>query len=515
MPSLTERLAGIQRGLAATQAIQPTIIEFGGWMPDRADLGNPGTTVAKNVRPVVDGFAPLENFGTAKSDALTARAQGIYYAITAGGVAYIYAGDKTSLYELYNSTWTDRSKSGGYTTPDDGAWRFARYSQNFFCATNGNDPVQFIAVGGTTFADLITSSNKPKGYHVAALRNFLVLGNTTDGAVPNRVWWSALGDPQDFTPSASTQSDYNDIEEGGRVQAIVPGAEYALVFLESQIVRMTYVGSPIIFRFDPVDRQRGTPIPNSVIALGRRVWFISEEGFFESDGVSSTPIGHEQVDREFWNNFDLTYRGRVSAAIDPVRKLVFWSFPTTGNTTPDKIFMFNWVTRQWSFADVTIDIIGSVVNQGLTLDGLDAISTDLDALPFSLDSQAYQGGDKRLGAIKTDFKLYEFDGSNLAGTIETAEFQPFNANRSIIDEFQVLMKANGSSPTVTGAIASRSSGLESVSFGSAGTMGSTDGRITQLSDSDYFHRIRLSIAAGGTWEVAQGLRIKATNTGQF
>ncbi|MGB0800126.1 MAG: cell wall hydrolase, partial [Planktomarina sp.] len=40
-----------------------------------------------------------------------------------------------------------------------------------------------------------------------------------------------------------------------------------LVFQDSAIRRMTYEGSPLVFRLDAVDRKRGTQFPNSVCGV--------------------------------------------------------------------------------------------------------------------------------------------------------------------------------------------------------------------------------------------------------
>ena len=491
----------------------PITIEFGGWMPDRAAFGNPGMIEALNVIPIKDGFGPLANFGTAKSSALTARCQGMFYAIDVNGTVYLFAGDATKLYQLGlgTTTWSDVSKSGGYTTAADSRWEFARFGTSTIMATNFDDAVQSMTIGGTIMADMITSTRKPKARHIAATRDFTVLGNTfdtTDGNRPSRVWWSGIADNVDFTPAASTQSDFQDLTEGGWIQALAGNVEYFLIVQERRISRATYVGSPLVFDIQVIDYEHGTPLPGSVISLGRRTWFISEQGFMESDGLNVVPIGHEQVDKDFWDNFDVTYRSLVSAAIDPVNKVVFWSFATTGNTIPNKLFMFNYVERTWSNADVTIDIIGSVANQGLSLDELDTITTDLDALPFSLDSRAWTGGTSRLGAFKTDDKLYHFNGTNLAATLETGERQLFQGRVALVKSVRPLVDGG----TLTAAVAGRALQTATATFGSAASINALGE--CPLTNTARFHRFRVSVAAGGTWNKAQGVQVRAVPKGK-
>jgi hypothetical protein len=247
-------------------------------------------------------------------------------------------------------------------------------------ATNFTDPVQSITIGAAgLFADHITSTLKPKARDVAAIREFLVLGNTndtTDGDVPYRVWWSAYRDSLDFDPAAATQCDFEDRPAGGHVQRIIGGAEYGLVFQQERLVRMSYAGSPAIFQFDEIDRKRGTPVPNSVIGHGLFVYWLSDEGFYMTDGLQSTQIGHNQIDRTFQAAFDVASGVSMSAAIDPANKIVAWLFPANGSTSPNKIYFYNWEDRRWSEADVALELLANTTTEGFTLEGLDAVALD-------------------------------------------------------------------------------------------------------------------------------------------
>lgn len=240
------------------------VIPFAEWTPDLPDLENPGATVATNVIPDFKSYRPVPDIN-AYGTALDTICRGAVSVGNNAGTTYTYAGDTAKLYEVRAAT-TDRSKSGGYSTGDDELWRFAHWGGTVI-ATNFTNPVQSIAHGGSAFADLITSTLKPKARHVAVIGDFVVLGNTTDavdGAKPARVWWSGINDSADFQPSAATQSDNQGLDEtGGWVQAIVSGADYGVVFQERAIHRMSYAGSPLVFQFDKVESSRGLLAPDA------------------------------------------------------------------------------------------------------------------------------------------------------------------------------------------------------------------------------------------------------------
>jgi hypothetical protein len=486
------------------------LIPFGEWRPDMAEFGNPGSLTVKNVIPAKESYRPFPNL-SAITNALTARCQGAHGARDAANNVYTYAGDATKLYEGINNTFTDQSVGGGYTTAATDAWEFAEFGANII-ATNFTDPVQTMAIGGGgagAFANSFTSTLKPKAKHLAVIRDFLVLGNTsdgTDGHVPYRVWWGGINSTVDMDPDSTTQCDYQDMAEGGWVNKIAGGAEYGVIFQERQISRMAYIGTPLVFDFYPVDRKRGTQIPGSVAIHGRLMFYISEEGFFAFDGSQSHPIGVDKVDKTFWAEFDLNNKHFVSSAIDPVNKLVVWSFPGTGNTggAPNKLYIYNWVYGKWAFVEIDTEFVTSTSTQGYTLDGLDSVGTDIDdpvVFAESFDSDVWKGGKIRFGAFDASHKLGYFSGSNLAATIDTSEAQLLGGQRSMITATRPIV--DGGTPTVR--IRSRNRTTDAATFSSSVTINSI-GECPVRTNARYLGA-RMEMAAGQTWTHAQGIEV--------
>jgi hypothetical protein len=505
---LSQRLAGLP---LQQKKLQPRVLEFGPWMPDLPALANPGMVIANGVIPGPADYHPMPGLSP-QSNALVARCRGAFAAKTTAGVTYFYCGDETKLYSIRNQTVTDESGTD-YSTTTDSVWRFVKFG-NSILATNYDDPVQSIAIGGAgTFADHITSTEQPQARWMDVIRDFLVLGNinsTADGVVPNRVHWSAINDSADFDPAASTQCDFQDLPDGGHVQAIIGGASYGLVFQEMKIQRMTYVGSPLVFQFYPVDRSRGTNIPTSVIGHGGRVYFVNEEGFHVTDGSQTQNIGSNRVDTTFLRQFDPANAHRVSAAVDPANNLIVWSFPGTGSSAglANKLYFYNYEQDKFSEADIETELVVLAETQGFTLEDLDNISTDIDAgVLLTFDSANYKGGQLRFAAFDTMHRLAYFTGDNLAATIETGESQLVGGRRSKVRKLRALVD----NTNATLAIGSRTRQADAVTYTAEASMTST-GETSLLSDGRY-QRFRLSIPAGEEWTHAQGIELVYSPTG--
>ncbi|HZD13465.1 MAG TPA: hypothetical protein VE177_08115, partial [Candidatus Binatus sp.] len=307
------------------------------WTPDLPNFGSMGIE-ALNVIPWRQGYKSFPSM-VVFSTALTAACQGGYFARDSAANVYNFSGDATKLYRLVGTTQTDSSRlaGGAYATAIDDFWEFTQWGQTVI-ATNYADAPQVITLGGANFAAL--GGTPPKARHIAVIRDFVVLGNVNSGTpAPNEVFWSAINNSAGWTISAATQCDSQDLQgDGGWVQKIV-GGEYGLIFLERQVWRMTYVGSPVIFQFDLIERNRGAYAPQSVIGWGNMVFFLADDGFYLIVGGSGAiPIGDGKVDKFFLSDLQTAFSYRVNAAIDPVNKIVMWAYPGSGSAgTPNSV----------------------------------------------------------------------------------------------------------------------------------------------------------------------------------
>ena len=483
------------------------MIEFGPYLPDLAAFRNPGATVARNVLPRSGGgYEPFPALA-AVSTAMNAYCRGAAALTDSTGVVYTYAGTGTRLYELDGVAVVNvtRASGGDYINGTDDRWEFVKWG-NTCIAVNFADAVQSITLGGANFAALITSVLRPRAKHIAVQGDFVVLGNTndaTDGDVQNRVWWSAINNPADFQPAAATQCDNQDLQgAGGEIQRLASMGDFLGIWTRRGLWRMTYVGGAPIFTIIEVEQGRGTPAPGSVVTLGRIAFWLADDGFYAWDGVTVTPIGGGKVDRTFLAEVDETFYGMISAAIDPTRKVVVWAYPTSassGSGIPDKLIAYNWQEGRWSDVVANMQIVYPALSAGLTLENLDSINASLDDLPLSLDSSAWAGGAATLGGFTTLHEMGTFSGSNLAATVETGEMQLFPGERALVTEVMPLVDGG----TLTMALGVRDIVTAAASF-TASVAVDAAGRCAFLSNARY-HRARVSVAAAGTWNHAQGI----------
>ena len=483
------------------------MIKLGQFLPDQPPFQSAGATVATNVVPAANGYGNLPDV-LPFSGAANKFIRGMFAAKDDAASAAIYVGDENSLYKFdaTDSGLDDVSKTSdaSYSTADGDVWRFVQFGEDVI-ATNYSDPIQTIqAAAGGRFADL--GGSPPKAKFLAVVRDFVMCGYTddTDGEKPYRVRWSGIGDYDSWAVDADTQADFQDIADMGAVTGLV-GGEYATILMEKGIVRAQYVGSPLVFEFDKVQLNRGCKISGSVVSLGRNVFYLSDDGFYMFDGQSSKPIGAEKVNKYFLGRFQSNNSSRMSSVIDPLRQIVVWSYASvdSGDGTPDELIIYNYATDSWSTANIGLDAMASLFSAGYTLEGLDNISGSLDALPSSLDSSVYKGGEFFFAGSK-DKKIQTFTGENLDAIVETSEFELQAGRSSLINNIIPYVENDSAvSATITSQVASRNSQNAVVSFGTASTLNSDN--FCPVRSSGRYHRVRLNLS--GNWTNVQGIDV--------
>lgn len=489
---------------------------FAEWRPDLPALGN-GATVAKNVFPSGASYRQVLSFTNAIT-ALAARVQGATSARAADGITYNYAGTETKLYELSasSSTWTDRS-GATYSCGAVEFWQFAKFG-NYMVAANIDDPIQYTTIGaGSNFGNL--SASAPQCRHLAVVRDFLITGNTwdaTDGFKPNRLWWPAIDNITSWptpgsTAAASVQSDYQDLAEGGSITGIT-GGQSGVVVCERSVYTINYIGSPLVFDIQRVEKERGSLYAGSVIGDGRYTYFLGNDGFYRFDGVSCVPIGADKVDNWFLADLAPNTSPRICAALDPVNKIVMWAYASlnSGAGTPDKIICFHTPSGKWSIIEQSVEWLASIsYTLGYTLDGLDAVSSSLDALPYSLDSYVWQGGAAILGAFDTSHRFGYFNGSAMTATVTTGEVQPIAGSRSLVTEVRPLIQTAGGTPSITPITRNRL--IDNFTTGTASSVNAV-GVSPMMVDARYF---RYQATIPGGFEHAIGVEDNAVASGSI
>jgi hypothetical protein len=473
-------------------------VTFGEWTPDQPGITN-GLQRAENVYSKQFGYGAIPtavDYSAAADQALNS----VVAAKTTVGGTLVFAGGETKLFKLDPSDLSldNVSKAGNYTTAADQRWKFTQFG-NVLIAANGTAKLQGFNVNSSSlFADL--AADAPTARYITVVRDFVVSGNIQSNN-PNRVQWSALGDESSWTTSATTQADFQDIPDGGTVVGLT-GGEFGLVFMDRAIHRMSYVGSPLVFQFDNISRNLGCYEPNSIIQYGGTSFFLADDGFYACDGQNIIPIGNEKVNRYFFDDVDQGILYKMSAAVDPTKKLIIWAYASQSSATPDKLIIYNFQTQKWTSGTTHVDRIASTSTPSVNLEGMDVYG-NLDTILTSFDSRLWLGGRLQLAGVDGT-KIITFTGANATAYIETGDIEVPGATSGITIAKPIVDDGSASM-----AISSRRLLNEVVTFGSQ-VAADAENRVSIRSVGRY-HRLQLTPT--GSWTSVVGTDIDLTGLG--
>ena len=476
-------------------------VNLGEWTPDMpSSTGTESTGLAdaRNVFPNNVGYSPFPtpvDISPSATEDLTS-----VFAGKDGDDVVVFAGGDSKLFRSYNNAGSvvieNVSKSGGYNTSPE-AFSFEQFGKKVLACKDNNKIQQWtLGSANTTFSDI---SEAPTAKCMAIVRDFVVAGNIDSGDKPNLLKWSDLNNEENWTPSAQSQSDSQYIADGGSIQNIT-GGEIGIIFLENAIYRFSYVGSPLFFQLDKISTV-GCFEGKSCIADNGISYFLSNDGFYQTDGNTVTGIGVNKVDEWFLKNADISKLPSLSTTVHPVYKLIIWNFADNFGKRQNLIYHVE--TGRWSRTITEATCVGNLATLGTSLEELSLLYPNIDTkVPASLDSRIWVGG-KYIFAGAKNRKIVSFTGDCVDPRLETLDLM--GNNNSVMTMVRPLVdngKANIS-------IASRQALDDTINFGAVSPP--YENRNNVRAGGRYF-RVRVE-PVGDNWTTAVAFDMTVTDSG--
>lgn len=460
-----------------------------GFSPD-SDPNTPGIlTDCVNIIPFESGFKGAPSPVNTASNNLGAACNGAVVAVKLDGSRRIFAGTTTNLYELASGVWASRTRATPYTGGTDTRWSYCQFGDTTV-ASNLSDAMQSLAVGA--FADIATA---PKAkIVVSATNNFVIAFNTSDatyGVSPDRWWCCAQADQTNWTPNISTLATTGRlVAVEGQIQTALTLGDYVVAYKNRAIFLGTFVGSPVVWQWVLIPGgEAGCIGQEAVCDIGGAHFFVGNDNFWLFDGTRPIPIGNGVVRQWFLNNSSPQYRYRTKCVYDRQNNLVriyFCSSASTGNT--DYCLIYHVLQKQWGRADVSIEAPLNYIAPGVTINGLDAFATTIDALPnIPVDSQFWLSGGQSPAYFDATHQLVALNGASVSSSMTTCDV----GDDDTVTTVNRVRVRYTSRPTTASA-----TGFFKFNEGDALTTGSTnsinDGKF-DIRQSARFHRVRIDM----------------------
>ena len=483
---------------------------FGQWLPDQPDLNNPGLIVAQNVFPVGPGYDPI-NEPVANGVSVAGGAIGAVRVVRPDSSQMLVLGTRTDIFTVVGDIVTP-SELG--LSIANGFWSFVPFGRGIWAFAPGVVP-HYLPNIATDTVFIPHPGVAPTAATAARVADFVVAGNLVDIDTtqdPYRIRWSRFNDPAgDWGDDAALQSGAVSMPvEFGPVVAI-SGGEYGVVMQRYGLSRLEYTGGATVFAKREIAAGRGCAAPQSVVQVAGVTYFLSDDGFFRTDGASIQSISSQRVFQWFQNEVKAEAVEKVQGAIDWRTRCIIWSF--SGRDAPagyNRQIIYSWEADRWSSARISLDWVFDTIKDGMTLEQVSAVYPNIDQMPYSLDSPIFMARGRSLTIIKGGF-VCAMSGDNMEATFETGEFQPDPGYRCCVNGVAVLAENSDANSRV--ALGGRDTFKGTPPRWTAEHQEGPDGMAHPIIDGRYV-RARVVIPRGAEWERATGIQAEFVRTGR-
>lgn len=393
-------------------------VRFAGFAPD-VDQATKGIfTDCDQIIPTAKGFksapSPVSTSLAAASGAVTGAALikklDNSIRLFLGSSAKIEEG--TSLTAL-----TDRSAAGGYTGSNQ--WRFAQFG-DVTMATNKSELIQSSTTGA--FATVVGS---PKAAGIETVNQFVFAWDTIDGTYGTRPdgWWcSALGDHTSWAPSIATQAANGRLTSAPGPLASGRRLGDNMVFYKERAMYLgTYVGPPIIWRFDELPGPVGCSSHEAVVSTGTAHYFPGYDDFYVFDGARAVSL-NSPLKTWFYADASKANLSSIKGLLDTEKSLIYWFYPQEGGSTINRCVVYNYRTNQWGAAHRSIETVVYHDSAAITYNDLGSLYSTYANLPNIPYDSFYQAGRPTPAIVNTSHVVQTLTGVTTSSYITTGDY---------------------------------------------------------------------------------------------
>ena len=488
-------------------------VALGEWTPDMPSTTgteSTGLSDALNVYPNNVGYSPFPTVVAVSPEADQTLTS--VYAGKENALVQVFAGSDQKLYNVYSESSpvtaraltysgdveiTDVSRESSPYSVSPEAWHFEQFGKRVLACKNNNVIQEWTIGSSTKFKDL---TQAPTAKCMTIVRDFVVAGNIDAGDKPNLVQWSDLNNEENWTPSPQSQADSQYIADGGAIQNIT-GGEIGIIFLENAVYRMSYVGSPLFFQFDKISTV-GCFEGKSCIEDNGISYYLSNDGFYQTDGNTVTAIGTNRIDEWFLANAKLQELPTMSTTVHPIYKLVIWNFEDNFGKRQNLIYHIE--SGRWSRTETLANSVGNVATMGTDLERLGVLYPKLDTdVPAPLDDRIFMGG-KYIFSGTSGKRVVSFTGVCEDPRLETLDIEV--GYQSVVTQARPIID-NGQANI---SVASRQALNDTIEFGPVSVP--FENR-NNLRSGGRYHRIRVE-PVGDNWTTAVATDLDINPSGQ-
>jgi len=273
------------------------------------------------------------------------------YQITTGPTASTYGyGWGTATWSL--STW-DTPRSSSNVVVAGRNWSLDNFGEDLI-ATVLNAGTFIWDTSGGTGSRATALSNAPTASRFSIVstdtRHLLIFGTeTTIGTASSQddllLRFSDREDATDYTPVATNEAGSLRISDGSRIVGAVKSAGQILVWTDTSLHGLQFVGTPFTFGLRQLGANAGLIAQHAAIEVNGKAYWMSDDAFYLYDGVvKKMPCSVQDF---VFDDINYTNKNDIAVGLNTAYNEIIWYYPSANATQIDRAVAYNYLEGTW------------------------------------------------------------------------------------------------------------------------------------------------------------------------
>jgi len=168
---------------------------------------------------------------------------------------------------------------------------------------------------------------------------------------PMLVRWSDQENPANWTPAATNQAGSIVLSRGTRIVAAKQSRQEVLVWTDSAVYSMQYVGAPAVWAAQLVGENISIAGQNAVGYANGVAYWMGKDKFYKYDGRTQ-PLASD-LRRHVFSDFNTQQYDQVFAGTNESFHEVWWFYCSTNQTDVDKYVVYNYMENTWYYGNLS------------------------------------------------------------------------------------------------------------------------------------------------------------------
>lgn len=198
---------------------------------------------------------------------------------------------------------------------------------------------------------------------------------------PMLVRWSDQSNPAEWVPEIGNQSGEQQLGHGSYLVAALPTRQEILIWSDSALYTMQYVGAPFVFSFQLLMDSVSIISPNAAITVNNVTYWMGIDKFYMYSGqVQTLPC---TLRNYVFQNINEAQNIQIVAGTNPAFNEIWWFYPSSGSNVNDSYVIYNYLENIWYYGTLRRS---AWLATSASMNPYAAISNQNSYLPASLNN---------------------------------------------------------------------------------------------------------------------------------